>query len=149
MATSDGHTENSGGESIGSDPDGGVWVVVTRHQSLHIFEALAVPHAEVSLHSGGMVDGVQQLVPKYGLVRVLGKAARGNVAQSGVCAGEHVAPSKTFAPVTITACPLSTERCHHTHLFHTGQALTPGQASELGGSEQAHKRQVDGKQQLQ
>ena len=94
MATSDGHTENSGGESIGSDPDGGVWVVVTRHQSLHIFEALAVPHSEVSLHSGCMVDGVQQLVPKNGLVRVLGKAAKGEEVHKVGCAA---ATSQIFA----------------------------------------------------
>ena len=100
VATSDGHTENS--EQANLNLSGatlmGVLFVVTRHQSLHIFEALAVPHAEVSLHSGCMVDGVQQLVPKDGLVRVLGKAARGKKYTQWVCGGEHVATSQIFAP---------------------------------------------------
>ena len=40
-----------------------------------VIKSLPIPHPEVRLHGGCMVDGVQQLVPQNGLLSVLGQAA--------------------------------------------------------------------------
>jgi hypothetical protein len=113
----------------------GVWFVVTRHQSLHIFEALAVPHSEVSLHSGCMANGVQQLVPKYGLVRVLWKAAKGEEVRTVWCAAESTCPQVNSLP------------CRHPCLTPQAATVTAHTIAPQWGSPANTKRiecQVDG-----